>query len=57
MGPKTGMVNITRNMPSEFYPSFIPIKGYLVSGVSPRIQLPGASILIRRNTFWKSKQN
>jgi hypothetical protein len=30
-------------MPSKFYTSFIPIYGYMVSGV--RIQLPGASVL------------
>jgi len=36
-------VKITRNMSSKFYPGFIPIFGYMVSGV--RIQLPGASVL------------
>ena len=30
-------------MSSKFYPSFIPIYGYMVSGV--RIKLPGASVL------------
>ena len=37
------MVEITFNMFSKFYPRFIPIYGYMVSGV--RIQLPGASVL------------
>jgi hypothetical protein len=29
------MVKIPHNMSSNFYPSFIPIYGYMVSGVSP----------------------
>jgi hypothetical protein len=37
------MVKITCSMVSKFYPSFIPIYGYMVSGV--RIQLPGAFVL------------
>ena len=36
-------MKITRNMLSHFYPSFIPISGYMVSGA--RIQLPGISVL------------
>jgi hypothetical protein len=38
-----GLVKIIRNMFSKFYPGFIPICGYMVSGV--RIQLPGTSVL------------
>jgi hypothetical protein len=37
------IVRITRNMYYKFYLSFMPVYGYLVSGV--RIQLPGAFIL------------
>jgi hypothetical protein len=39
----TGMVKITRNMSSKFYPDYIPIFGYMVSGI--RIQHPGDSLL------------
>lgn len=35
------MVKITGKMSSKFYPGFITIYWYMVSGV--RIQLPGAS--------------
>jgi len=38
-----GLVKITRNMFSKFYPDFFPIYGYMVSGV--RIQLPCTSVL------------
>jgi hypothetical protein len=32
-----GLVKITRNMSSKFYPSFIPIYGYMVSGVGCQV--------------------
>ena len=32
-----GMVKITRNMSSKDYASFIPIYGYMVSGVSVQV--------------------
>jgi len=40
---RAGLVKITLNISSKFYPGFIPIYGYRISGV--RIQLPGASAL------------
>jgi hypothetical protein len=53
-GP-SGLVKITHNMCFKFYPDFIPIYGYMVSGV--RIQLPGASVLtLKPETFCKSEQ-
>ena len=45
-----GVMKITRNMSTKLYPDFIPIYGYMISGVrcqvsGVRIQLPGASVL------------
>jgi len=31
------MVKITRNLSSKFHPSFIPIYGYIVSGVGVQV--------------------
>ena len=36
-----GLVKITRNMYSKFYPSFIPIYGYMVSGFRCQGSTPG----------------
>jgi len=45
-----GLVEITRNMSSKSYPSFIPIFGYMVSSVPPADQdsTPWRLVLIRR---------
>jgi len=44
------MVKIIRSTFYKFYPIFISIYGYMVSGV--RIQLPGAFVLTPE-TLWK----
>jgi hypothetical protein len=46
-----GMVKITRNMSSKDYPSFIPIYGYMVSGVPPEADhlKPNLQIRMIRN--------
>jgi len=52
--PEIRYLVISQNSPGAGWTvSFIPIYGYMVSGV--RIQFPGASVLIRlrRKTFWK----
>jgi hypothetical protein len=38
-------MKITRNMSSKFYPSFIPIYGYMVSGVSPAAGLKNGRLI------------
>jgi len=43
------MVKIPRNMSSTFYPSFIPIYGYRVSGVSPAAGLKSGQSNQKRN--------
>jgi hypothetical protein len=46
-----GMVKITLNMSSKDYPGFIPIYGYMVSGVPPEADhlKPNLQIPVIRN--------
>jgi hypothetical protein len=43
------MVKITRNMSSEFYPSFIPVYGYMVANASTAAGLKSGQFDRERN--------
>jgi hypothetical protein len=49
-----GLVKNTRNMSSKFYPGFIPIYGYVVSGVECQVSAPPPA---KKNGLSNRKRN